>query len=780
MKTLFPTNRRTSSAVIAAILLAAISSTSIARGQITYLKSFGGLSSGTAAGQFFWPGGVAVSASGQVYVADTQNDRIEVINSSGQYVTYFGSSGTAAGQFNHPTGVAVSPTGEIYVADTYNNRIEKFFALSEWVSGSPHFDLAAVGYGQFLGTSLTMSGNQGLQVDGTLTIYPGGSLTTLGGNVTAGALTNSGTYSVNGGTVTVTGIAGEPLTNMATMTLNGGVVAGSLTNYPGGNMTAAGTVQGNLVNQGTFTQSGPLSVGGFFTNLGTATIGAGSQLLSGGNVVNLATLNLNGGAIVNQGAFTNSSTVNLNGGTIVSVGNYTNSGLVALNGGSITGGGNFGNGASGTIRGDGTIFMTLTNSGGLIYATGGNGLTVFSFSANQSGGELRVADGDSLTVWAAANGTFTNYSRITLQGPNAALNGDTTSNLGTISGQGRITNTITNAGTISAVGGQLVLAGPSIANNSPSGVPGTIESATGTGIVVSQGLPSNGGLIALSGGSFDNNGYAMSNNGSILGNGTFSTGGLANYDTVTLSDGNSNIFGAVTNSSGGTITTNGSSATTISFYGAVSNSSSSSSPLGGIVPAGYINEIGGTVRFLGGVTNHGILNTDPCNTYFSGLANEPSGVLQGSAGDSFFVTGAFTNAGQVILGGNSSMVIENAGALTQASGVLHLGTSATLTAGAVEINGGTLLADGPAATITASLDYASSSASTYQGVWPALAIRSTWTIRPRCWSSAGRATASRAARLSRPEPWKLPARAPCLTDRAWPSGRAPSRLSAVP
>ncbi len=690
-----------------------------------YQSSFGTAGSGN--GDLNFPSNVAVSANGNVYVADQGNGRIEEFNSNGQYVTCFGSPGSGNGQFNSPTGVAVSPTGEIFVADSNNKRIEKFFALNEWVSGSPHFDTAAVGYGQLLGASLTMNANQGLQVDGAMTIQAGGSLTTLGGNITAGSFTNSGTYSVNGGTVSVTGnpitlvnngtmtlnggaVSAGLLMNNATLTLNGGNVLGSLTNYYGASMTANGSVAGNFVNQGTLTQSGPLSVGGGFTNLGTATIAAGGQLLPAA-VTNTGTVNVNGGAIVDGGTFTNESTVNVNGGSIVSTGNFLNYGLVALNGGLITsGGGNFTNLATGAIRGDGTIAIPLTNQGGLIYATGGNGLTVSSFAANQGGGQLCVADGDSLTVWAQIGSSFTNESSIVLQGPNAAFNGSTIVNFGTISGQGRITDTITNYGTVTASGGQLALAGPANYNQ------GSIESAAGTSIVDTQGLASNNGLIALTGGSFDNSGNTMSNGGSILGNGSFSTGGLTNVDTVTLSDGNSSIFGPVINASGGTITTMGTSATVISFYGAVTNSSTSAGGKGGVNPPGYIYENGITVRYLGGYSGGGILIADPSTTYFTGLAVGTSGLVQGGAGDQFFVTAPCTNAGTIDLGGNSSMLVQNGGTLTQTSGVLEVGASGTLTAGAVEINGGTLLADGRLATITASLLYASPSASTYQGI----------------------------------------------------------------
>ena len=55
------------------------------------------------------------------------------------------------------------------------------------------------------------------------------------------------------------------------------------------------------------------------------------------------------------------------------------------------------------------------------------------------------------------------------------------------------------------------------------------------------------------------------------------------------------------------------------------------------------------------------------------------------------------------------MVVDNgAGTLMQTGGTLELGTGARVSAGTVQINGGVLVADGPAAEITASLVYTSS------------------------------------------------------------------------
>jgi sugar lactone lactonase YvrE len=85
-----------------------------------------------AGAQFNGPIGVAVDAAGVVYVADTYNDRIRRIAVNGDVTTIAGGkrAGMADGAaaealFDTPTGLAISAAGELYIADTGNNAIRK-------------------------------------------------------------------------------------------------------------------------------------------------------------------------------------------------------------------------------------------------------------------------------------------------------------------------------------------------------------------------------------------------------------------------------------------------------------------------------------------------------------------------------------------------------------------------------------------------------------------------------------------------------------------------------
>lgn len=84
----------------------------------------GGLSNG----EFSSPDGVAIDqATGDVYVVDTGNNRIEEFEASGAYFAQFNGAATPAGTFSSPTAIAVNQsTGDVYVVDTGNNVVDKF------------------------------------------------------------------------------------------------------------------------------------------------------------------------------------------------------------------------------------------------------------------------------------------------------------------------------------------------------------------------------------------------------------------------------------------------------------------------------------------------------------------------------------------------------------------------------------------------------------------------------------------------------------------------------
>ncbi|KJU81430.1 NHL repeat containing protein, partial [Candidatus Magnetobacterium bavaricum] len=95
-------------------------------------------SKGSGDGQFYYPGGIAVDSSGNVYVADTYNDRIQKFSSSGVFLAKWDSKGSGDGQFYYPYDIAVDSSGNVYVVDASNDRIQKFSSsgvfLAKWGS----------------------------------------------------------------------------------------------------------------------------------------------------------------------------------------------------------------------------------------------------------------------------------------------------------------------------------------------------------------------------------------------------------------------------------------------------------------------------------------------------------------------------------------------------------------------------------------------------------------------------------------------------------------------
>ena len=107
---------------------------------IRYVQTIG--RAGQGVGEFRMPLGLAVDEQQRIYIADAGNNRVQVINNAGHFITEFGSRGWQTGEFDHPTDIALSfqRSYRLYVADAGNNRVQYcnfvdqiFYPISESV-----------------------------------------------------------------------------------------------------------------------------------------------------------------------------------------------------------------------------------------------------------------------------------------------------------------------------------------------------------------------------------------------------------------------------------------------------------------------------------------------------------------------------------------------------------------------------------------------------------------------------------------------------------------------
>ena len=103
---------------------------------------------GPGQGQFQSPRGVAAAPDGTVFVADSNNHRIQHFTADGVFLNAWGTFADAAkgdapgGTFNEPWGLTVGKDGSVYVADTWNHRIQKFTADGQFLKMWGYFGQA--------------------------------------------------------------------------------------------------------------------------------------------------------------------------------------------------------------------------------------------------------------------------------------------------------------------------------------------------------------------------------------------------------------------------------------------------------------------------------------------------------------------------------------------------------------------------------------------------------------------------------------------------------------
>ena len=142
-------------------------------------KGHSGDGGAAVAAQLGFPWGVAVDVSGNLYIADSTNGRIRKVDAAGVISTvagigthgYGGDGGAAvAAYLNNPWGVAVDVSGNLYIADTFNQRIRKVDSSGVITT------VAGIGTNGFSGdggaaVAAQLNRPQGVAVDGSGNLY---------------------------------------------------------------------------------------------------------------------------------------------------------------------------------------------------------------------------------------------------------------------------------------------------------------------------------------------------------------------------------------------------------------------------------------------------------------------------------------------------------------------------------------------------------------------------------------------------------------------------------
>ncbi|CAI8057619.1 E3 ubiquitin-protein ligase TRIM71 [Geodia barretti] len=116
-----------------------------------FIASVGSEGSGQL--QFNTPWAIAYNhTNNRVYVCDTNNHRITILNHDLTFHSSFGSKGSEAGQFNKPDGISVSRNGNVLVADFSNNTVQIFDAIGQYLSS-----ITNTGAGERLGRPISVA-----------------------------------------------------------------------------------------------------------------------------------------------------------------------------------------------------------------------------------------------------------------------------------------------------------------------------------------------------------------------------------------------------------------------------------------------------------------------------------------------------------------------------------------------------------------------------------------------------------------------------------------------
>ena len=129
--------------------------------------------SGEGPNLFHQPTGVGIGPKGDVYISDGYgNSRVARFSANGKYKSAWGGKGSKPGEFDLPHGITVGPDGKVYVAERFNNRVQIFDPegrfLTQWTGlpGADAIRLTPDGHA-YVGSADNTSTFQQLNMDGT-------------------------------------------------------------------------------------------------------------------------------------------------------------------------------------------------------------------------------------------------------------------------------------------------------------------------------------------------------------------------------------------------------------------------------------------------------------------------------------------------------------------------------------------------------------------------------------------------------------------------------------
>ncbi|MGD1017975.1 MAG: autotransporter-associated beta strand repeat-containing protein [Verrucomicrobiia bacterium] len=534
-----------------------------------------------------------------------------------------------------------------------------------------------------------------------------GSITLGGaGTVTGSTLVDGGTFNLNGQSFTdalmvVDGSGGILTNGAANASLGGGlsnasVVAVTANTFFKGPVTNTGTFQWQGAISNTFVNSGTTKLNGAGTITGASSITAGSFDLNGKSLASSQMI------VTSAGVLTN-STAGASMSGVVTLQNSTLSGQLVTN--------------AAALSGSGTISAPLVNAAAGVL-TANSGLLTVTGALTQNG-TVNVAAASTLNVQQA----FGNSGSLNMQG--GFLTGGNINNTAgnNISGFGTISNSVANAGLITATGGTLTMAGGALTTQTGSGI-----NVTGSGALSVTHDWADSGTLAIaaggvvSGGTLTNAGPQLSGSGLITSfvvnqdymnwGGTISNNLLQTAGSFTLS-GNATITGTTTINGGtldleGNVMTNGQ---LVIGNGAVLQNGGGSAAIlnGNITNSGTVDffvsaeaDINGLVVNNGTWFQTGIISNNLVNNgtmewlTWEGGGNTPlitgsisnSGSLALISVDAAQVNGSVTNTGTFALHGTiGGSFVQSAGYFVSSNATID-GT-ATVTGGSFDLAGNT-------------------------------------------------------------------------------------------